>query len=207
MTWPWVPLRFHHLPLCTFQLPPIRLFLTHSANTSDLALWFRVFTKNVLSTDSLMSHSLISFKSLLKCHLLKRGLFWFSEDRATSPTSSISFLSPSSVVVTELISLSHIQLNINTFTYVLTAPLTLEQMSRGFASSTQCCISRRAESGRKSQSSDLWSKLQFSLYKDLGKKKQRLPVLPSVVYKITNWECLRPGYEATKDLVLAHLKY
>ena len=139
------------------NFPPIRLFLTHSANTPDLALDSefsrRMFFPQTVSCLIHLFHSNL-------CSNVTCSREAFSDSltlRATSPTSSISLPFPSSVVVTELISLSHIQLNINTFTYVLTAPLTLEQMSRGFASSTQCCISRRAKSGRKSQSSDLWS--------------------------------------------------
>jgi len=153
--------------------PPIRLFLTHSANTPNLALDSefsrRMFFPQTVSCliplfhSNLCSNATCSKEAFSDCLTL----------RATSPTSSISLPFPSSVVVTELISLTHIQLNIITFTY-----LRIDCSPHSKADDQSLCLFHTVLYFQKSQIRQEVPvlrpvvQLQVSLYKNLGKKSK-----------------------------------
>lgn len=150
------------------NFPPSRLFLTHSANTPDFALdsqfprkmFFSQTVSCLIQTSAQMSPAQEAFSDSPTL-------------RATSPTSPISLPFPSSVVVIELISLTHVQLNIITFTYscVDCIPHSKEDEQSLCLFHTVLYFQKR----RIRQEVPVLRpvvRLQLSLYKDLGKKSK-----------------------------------
>lgn len=112
-TWPW----FHHLPLCTFLTS---LQAGCSLHTQRILL-ILPFSHSFHVKCSFHRQSYVSFPYFIQISAqmspAQEAFSDFPTLRANSPTSSISLPFPSSVVVIELISLTHVQLNIITFTY------------------------------------------------------------------------------------------
>ena len=170
MTWPW----FHHLPLCTFLTSLQAGCSLHTQRILPILPLIHSF--HVKCSFHRQSH--VSFPYFIQISAqMSPAQEAFSDSptlRANSPTSSISLPFPSSLVVIELISLTHVQLNIITFTYSCIDCIPHSEVDRqgGLClSHTVLCFQKR----RIRQEVPVLRpvvRLQLSLYKDLGKKSK-----------------------------------
>lgn len=118
ITWPWLPLWFHYLPLCTLLTSLQACYSLSTQSILRLRLWLtqlscRRFFPQMVSCLTPFFHSNLCSNVTCSREAFSDSLMLI----VTSLTSSISLPLPSSIGVTELLSLTHIQLYTIMFTY------------------------------------------------------------------------------------------